>query len=237
MRTMRGLARAKAKAPSRWSDWDKPPHVNCASRARSPPSCRMDANKRRGGGRSHPCSLHGRLRLLHYRPRPRGGRGPRSPLPPRLWPARSDAQLPHLRMSGWIGACRNRTSVEGRRSHSNVASFYSPHSPSNIQQGWLTLIRESGTELQLFCATSESCGGAKESDTAICRPPWACKFLRREARPFFFANPSGAELAVNRRGADPVPRAEATRSARGLRGEPAGLPGAQVAGDSQDRSQ
>src|SRR5580693_5415570 len=32
-------------------------------------------------------------------------------------------------------------------------------------------------------------------------------------------------------GADPVSRVEPTRSARGLRGEPAGLPGAQVAGD------
>jgi multidrug efflux pump subunit AcrA (membrane-fusion protein) len=37
-------------------------------------------------------------------------------------------------------------------------------------------------------------------------------------------------------GADPVSRVEPTQSARGLRGEPTGLPGAQVAGDPQDRS-
>ena len=38
-------------------------------------------------------------------------------------------------------------------------------------------------------------------------------------------------------GTDPVSRAEPTRSARGLRGKPAGLSGAQVARDPQDRSQ
>ena len=38
-------------------------------------------------------------------------------------------------------------------------------------------------------------------------------------------------------GADPVSRVEPTRSARGLRREPAGLPGAQVARHPQDRSQ
>ena len=38
-------------------------------------------------------------------------------------------------------------------------------------------------------------------------------------------------------GADPVSRVEPTRSSRGLRREPAGLPGAQVARDPQDRSQ
>ena len=51
-----------------------------------------------------------------------------------------------------------------------------------------------------------------------------------------------AELSSDRvrdrtHGADPVSRVEPTRSARGLRGEPAGLPGAQVARDPQDRSQ
>jgi hypothetical protein len=38
-------------------------------------------------------------------------------------------------------------------------------------------------------------------------------------------------------GADPVSRIEPTRSARGLRREPSGLPGAQVASDPQDRWQ
>ena len=38
-------------------------------------------------------------------------------------------------------------------------------------------------------------------------------------------------------GADPVSRVEPTRSARGLCGEPTGLPGAQVTCDPQDRSQ
>ena len=38
-------------------------------------------------------------------------------------------------------------------------------------------------------------------------------------------------------GADPVPRVEPTRPARGLRREPAGLSGAQVARHPQDRSQ
>ena len=42
---------------------------------------------------------------------------------------------------------------------------------------------------------------------------------------------------TGRMAAGPVPRAEPTRSARGLRGEPAGLSGAQVACHSQDRSQ
>jgi hypothetical protein len=38
-------------------------------------------------------------------------------------------------------------------------------------------------------------------------------------------------------GADPVSRVEPTRSAGSLRREPAGLPGAQVTGDPQDRPQ
>ena len=51
-----------------------------------------------------------------------------------------------------------------------------------------------------------------------------------------------AELSSDRlrdrtHGADPVPRVEPTRPSRGLRREPAGLPGAQVACDPQDRSQ
>ena len=51
-----------------------------------------------------------------------------------------------------------------------------------------------------------------------------------------------AELSSHRfrdgaNGADPVSRVEPTRSARGLCREPASLPGAQVSGDPQDRSQ
>ena len=51
-----------------------------------------------------------------------------------------------------------------------------------------------------------------------------------------------AELSSDRlrdwtHGADPVPWAEPTRSARGLRRKSAGLSGAQVARDPQDRSQ
>ena len=42
---------------------------------------------------------------------------------------------------------------------------------------------------------------------------------------------------TGRMAADPLSRVEPTRSARGLRGKPTGLPGAQVAGDPQDRSQ
>ena len=51
-----------------------------------------------------------------------------------------------------------------------------------------------------------------------------------------------AELSSDRirdraHGADPVPRVEPTRPSGGLRREPAGLPGAQVSRDPQDRSQ
>jgi hypothetical protein len=46
------------------------------------------------------------LRLLHYRPLPRDGSGPRSPLPLRLWAAWRDAELPHLANERMVLLCR-----------------------------------------------------------------------------------------------------------------------------------
>jgi hypothetical protein len=81
---------------------------------------------------------------------------------------------------------------------------------------------------RLYCRPRRR-GGSREQDSVDGR--------RDRQRIGESARLSSDRLRDGTNGADPVPRVEPNRLPRGLRREPAGLPGAQVARHPQDRSQ
>ena len=85
-----------------------------------------------------------------------------------------------------------------------------------------------GRDARLCCRPRRR-GGSREQDSVDCR--------RDRQRIGESARLSSDRLRDGTNGADPVPRVEPNGPPRGLRREPAGLPGAQIARHPQDRSQ